>query len=191
MVEYYNIMLQREDEKKLVQRIIQKDEKALLFIYQKYQKSLQNFIYRKLKDYSIAEEISQDVFMDFIEALRDFHFQSSLKTFLYSIARNKTIDYIRKKKLKKILVSALPTYFIEGLRTVFIDDELEKKELSAKIKKTLETLPNDYRIVLRLKYIDGERVNNIAEKLSIGFKATESLLFRARKAFIKIFQTLS
>jgi len=190
MVEYYITMLKQEDEKTLVRRIIQRDEKALLFIYQKYQKSLQNFIYRKLKDYSIAEEISQDVFMDFIEALRDFHFQSSLKTFLYSIARNKTIDYIRKKKLKKILFSALPTYFIEGLRTVFIDDELEKKELSAKIKKTLETLPNDYRIVLGLKYVDGERVNNIAEKLSIGFKATESLLFRARKAFIKIFNTL-
>lgn len=183
-------MLKSENEKELVQRIIQKDEKALLFLYQRYQKSIQNFIYRKIKDYSIAEEISQDVFLDFIEALRDFHFQSSLKTFLYSIARNKTIDYIRKKKLKKILFSALPPYFIEGLKAIFIDDEIEKKELSGKIKKTLEMLPNDYEFVLRLKYIDGERVNNIAEKLAIGFKATESLLFRARKAFIKIFQTL-
>ena len=183
-------MLQRVDEKKLVQRIIQRDEKALLFLYQKYQKSIQGFIYRKLKDFSIAEEISQDVFLDFIEALRDFHFQSSLKTFLYSIARNKTIDYIRKKKLKKILFSALPPYFIEGLKTIFIDDELEKKELSRKINKTLEMLPNDYQFILRLKYMDGERVNNISEKLAIGFKATESLLFRARKAFIKIFRTL-
>src|SRR3989344_648391 len=145
MVEYYNTMLKRVDEKELVQRIIQKDEKALLFLYQKYQKSIQHFIYRKLKDYNVAEEISQDVFLD----------------------------------------------FIEGLKTFLIDDELEKKELSTKIKKTLEMLPNDYRVILRLKYIDGERVNNIAEKLSIGFKATESLLFRARKAFIKIFQTLS
>ena len=184
-------MLKRVDEKELVQRIIQKDEKALLFLYQKYQKSIQHFIYRKLKDYNVAEEISQDVFLDFIEALRDFQYHSSLKTFLYSIARNKTIDYIRKKKLKKILFSALPSYFIEGLKTFLIDDELEKKELSTKIKKTLEMLPNDYRVIFRLKYIDGERVNNIAEKLSIGFKATESLLFRARKAFIKIFQTLS
>jgi len=51
-------------------------------------------------------------------------------------------------------------------------------------------LPNDYQFVLRLKYIEGERVNNIAKKLSLGFKATESLLFRARKAFIKVFETL-
>ena len=183
-------MIKRENEKILVQRIIHRDEKALLFLYQKYQKSIQHFIYRKLKDYYIVEEISQDVFLDFIEALRDFNFQCSLKTFLYSIARNKTIDYIRKKRLKKILFSALPPYFVEGLKTIFIDDEIEKKELSGKINKTLDMLPNDYRFVLRLKYLDGERVNNIADKLSIGFKATESLLFRARKAFIKIFRTL-
>ena len=85
-------------EKNLVQRIIQRDEKALLFLYRKYQKSIQNFIFKKLKDYQVAEEISQDVFLDFVEALRDFHFQCSIKTFLYSIAKNKTIDYIRKKK---------------------------------------------------------------------------------------------
>ena len=157
MLEYYTNMLNREEEKALVQRIIQKDEKALLLLYKKYQKSIHYYIYRKLKDYHVAEEITQDVFLDFIEALRDFHFQSSVKTFLFSIARNKTIDFIRKKKLKKILFSALPSYVVEGLKTIFIDEELEKKELSNKIKATLETLPNDYRIVLRLKYIDGRK----------------------------------
>ena len=190
MIEYYTNMLSREEEKKLVERIIHKDEKALLIIYRLYKKPIHNFIYRNLRDYQTAEEITQDVFLDFIEALRDFQFQSSVKTFLFSIARNKSIDFIRKKKLKKILFSALPPYIIESLKTIFIDEELEKKELSQKIKETLENLPNDYRIVLRLKYLEGERVNNIAKKLSLGFKATESLLFRARKAFIKVFQTL-
>ncbi len=179
-----------EDEKKLVQRIIQKDEKALLLVYKNYKKSILYFVYRKLNDYHQAEEITQDVFLDFIDALRDFHYQCSLKTFLFSIAKNKTIDFIRKKKLKKILFSALPPYVVEGLKTIFIDDEIEKKELSGKIKKTLGALPNDYSLILRLKYLDGEKVDIIAEKLSLGFKATESLLFRARKAFIRTFQTL-
>jgi len=183
-------MITKDEEKILVQRIILKDEKALLSIYRLFKKPIHNFIYRKIKDYHAAEEITQDVFIDFIEALRDFRFQSSLKTFLFSIAKNKTIDFIRKKKLKKILFSALPPYFIESLRTIFIEEELEKKELSKKIRQTLGELPNDYQFVLRLKYIEGERVNNIAKKLSLGFKATESLLFRARKAFIKVFETL-
>ena len=183
-------MLSREEEKKIVEKIIHKDEKALLSVYREYKKPLHNFIYQKLKDHFTAEEITQDVFLDFIEALRDFQFQCSIKTFLFSIAKNKSIDYIRKKKLKKILFSALPPYFIESLKAIFIDEELEKKELAKKISTALEKLPNDYKVVLRLKYIEGERVNSIARKLTLGFKATESLLFRARKAFIKVFETL-
>src|SRR3989338_1667049 len=159
-------MLSREEEKKIVEKIIHKDEKALLSIYRMYKQPLHNFIYRKLRDSLTAEEITQDVFLDFIEALRDFQFQCSIKTFLFSIAKNKSIDFIRKKKLKKILFSALPPYSIESLKAIFIDDELEKKELEKKISATLEKLPNDYALVLRLKYIDGEKVNNIAKKLT-------------------------
>ncbi|OGK16233.1 hypothetical protein A2774_04585 [Candidatus Roizmanbacteria bacterium RIFCSPHIGHO2_01_FULL_39_12c] len=184
-------MLEQDEEKKLVQKIINRDEKTLLLVYKKYQKSIIRFIYKKIRDYHKAEEISQDVFLDFIEALRDFNFQSSLKTFLYSIARYKTIDYIRKKKFKQVLFSALPSYFVESLKTIFIDEELEKKELAGKIKKSLAVLPKDYGFVLRLKYMEDEKVQNIAKKLSLGFKATESLLFRARQAFIKAFNNLS
>ncbi|MBI4008694.1 RNA polymerase sigma factor [Candidatus Roizmanbacteria bacterium] len=179
-----------EKERLVINNIIHRDEKSLLLVYKKYHKSIFNFVNRKLNDYHLAEEITQDVFLDFIEALRDFHFQCSIKTFLFSIAKNKAIDHIRKKKIKKILFSALPSYFVEGLKTIFIDDEIEKKELTKKIKKTFDLLPNDYQFVLRLKYIEGEKVNSISEKLSIGFKATESLLFRARKAFVKVFQSL-
>ncbi len=80
---------------------------------------------------------------------------------------------------------------MDGLKTILIDEEIEKKELAAKIKKVFKKLPNDYELVLRLKYIEGEKVKTIAEKLSLGFKATESLIFRARKAFIKVFQNTS
>ncbi len=177
-----------EEEKNLIERIIKKDEKALLLVYKKNKNLILNFVNRQLRDYQLAEEVTQDVFLDFIESLRDFNFQCSLKTFLFSIAKNKVIDVIRKKKIKKILFSALPPYFVEGLKTILIDDEIDRNELNGKIKKTLSELPNDYQLVLRLKYIEGEKVTNIAEKLSLGFKATESLIFRARKAFVKVFQ---
>ncbi len=177
-------------EKKLVQKIIQKDEKSLLLFYRDYKILLFNFVQRQLRDVHLAEEVTQDTFYDFIEALRDFQGHCSLKTYLFSIAKNKIADVMRKKKLKKILFSALPTYVIEGLKTVIIDEELNKHELAQKIKNVLDRLPNDYRMVLRLKYMEGEKVTNIAAKMSLGFKATESLIFRARKAFIKVFQEL-
>ena len=177
------------EEKELLEKIIKKDEKALFYVYKKYQPSIFNFVKMQINNYQLAEELTQDIFIDFIEALRDFRFQSSLKTFLFSIARHKIVDQIRKRKIKNILFSRLPSYIVEGLKVVFIDEEIDKKELREKILKILESLPNDYRVVLRLKYIEGIKVNEIAGKMKMNFKATESLLFRARKSFIKVYNS--
>lgn len=178
-----------QEEKKLLEKIIKKDEKALFYLYKKYQPSIFNYVKLQINDYQTAEELTQDIFIDFIEALRDFRFQSSLKTFLFSIARHKIVDQIRKRKLKNILFSHLPSYIAEGLKVIFIDEEIDKKELKEKIDRIINSLPNDYQLILRLKYIEGIKIKEISEKLKMNFKATESLLFRARKSFIKIFNS--
>lgn len=178
-------------DKDIIFGILKNDEKTLRFFYDLHQKSLYEFIHKQIKDTYTVEEITQDVFLDFIERLRFFRSDCSLKTFLFSIARHKTIDYIRKKKIKKILFSTIPSFILERLAPVFFDDEIEKGELIDKINRTFEAIPNDYRLILRLKYIEGEPVIKIAKQFSISFKATESMLFRARKAFVKAFQIIS
>lgn len=176
-----------KEDKELLERIIKKDERALLRLYKKYQPSVFRYVKSQISNYQTSEELTQDIFLDFIEALRDFRFQSSLKTFLFSIARHKVVDQIRKKKLKNILFSRLPSFIVESLKVVFIDEEIDKKELQEKISKIINSLPNDYQLILRLKYIEGVKIKEISEKLKMNFKATESLLFRARKSFIKLF----
>ena len=176
-----------QEEKILLEKIVNRDEKALFYVYKKYQPSIFNFVKSQISNYQTAEELTQDIFLDFIEALRDFRFQSSLKTFLFSIARHKIVDQIRKKKIRNILFSRLPSFIVESLKVVFIDEEIDKKELKEKIAKIINSLPNDYQLILRLKYIEGIKIKEISEKLKMNFKATESLLFRARKSFIKIF----
>jgi len=176
-----------QEEKILLEKIVNRDEKALFYVYKKYQPTIFNFVKSQISNYQTAEELTQDIFLDFIEALRDFRFQSSLKTFLFSIARHKIVDQIRKKKIRNILFSRLPSFIVESLKVVFIDEEIDKKELKEKIAKIINSLPNDYQLILRLKYIEGIKIKEISEKLKMNFKATESLLFRARKSFIKIF----
>ena len=138
----------------------------------------------------MAEELTQDSFLDFIEGLRNFRGESSLKTYLFSIARFKVIDHIKKKKIKKILFSALPKSVVENLASVFIDDQIEQKELAQRIERVISSLPNDYHLILRLKYMDGRRVQEIARRFALTFKATESLLYRARQAFIKTYSAV-
>lgn len=178
------------EEQKLVKLIIGKDEREFFNFYQKYKLSVYNFLYKQIGNRHKAEELTQDVFLDFIESLRNFRGESSLKTFLFSITRNKLIDFFRRKKIKQLFFSSLPYYLIEGLATTVLDEELENKELARKIKKVFQKLPNGYSLILRLKYIERDRVKAIAQRLSMSFKATESLLFRARRAFAKVFKNL-
>jgi len=183
------VMEINQEEKELLERIIKKDERALLRLYKKYQPSVLRYVRSQISNYQTAEELTQDIFINFIEALRDFRFQSSIKTFLFSIARHKVVDQIRKRKIKDVFFSKLPMFIVESLKIVFIDEEIDKKELKEKITKVLDDLPNDYRLILRLKYVEGIKMKEISSKLKMNFKATESLLFRARKSFIKVYNS--
>lgn len=176
-------------EKELVEKIINKEEKAFFYFYKKTQPLVINYVRKKISHPQTAEEITQDIFIAFLEGLRDFHFRCSLKTFLFTIARNKIVDYYRKNKIKKILFSHLPKFVVEEISAVFIEQDLERREIERKIKKIFSFLPKEYRRILRLKYIEEKKVKQIAKILQISFKATESLLFRARKAFIKLYQS--
>jgi RNA polymerase sigma-70 factor (ECF subfamily) len=178
------------DEKEWVKKIIANNEKYFFLFYKKYHHEVFFYIKKRISDITASEELTQDVFINFLEGLRDFHFQSSLKTFLMTIAKNKVIDYYRKKKIKSILFSKIPQFVIDSFSAFFLEEELEKKELQKKIEKIFKKLPNDYILVLRQKYLEGKKVAEIARFLKIGFKATESLLYRARQAFIKEYRLL-
>ncbi|MDP4011826.1 MAG: RNA polymerase sigma factor [Candidatus Roizmanbacteria bacterium] len=177
-----------EIDQEIVKRIINRDERALHMLYKKFRPQIFGYIYRRIPQKHIAEEITQDIFIHFLEGLRDFRFQCSIKTFLFAIARNKSIDYMRKKKIKQILFSRLPTFVVEGLTQFVMDDELERKELEQKLATTMQALPHDYRLILRLKYMEDKSVKEISKKLLKTFKSTESLLYRARKAFIDLYK---
>jgi RNA polymerase sigma-70 factor (ECF subfamily) len=172
------------DEKQLIDRLLARDEKALHEIFKLYELPLTRFIQRQISDPHEVEELVQEVFIDFIESLRSFRGDSKVKTFLFSIARHKIIDYIRKKKIKKIVFSKLPARVVEGLQTIIIDEDIDKKEIQEKIEHVFAKLPNDYKVILRLKYIENRKMKEIAETFSLSFKAAESLLYRARRAFV-------
>jgi len=178
-------------ERLLIEKLLQKNPQALHTLYKTYHAELSHFVANRLSEPHIAEELTQDILIQFLESIRDFRYQCSLKTFLFTIARNKVIDHIRKKKVKRIFFSHLPSFVVDGLATVVMDEDLERHELTQKLEKTFNDLPHDYQLVLRLKYIEDKSVKEIAEVLVRSFKSTESLLFRARKAFIEIYSNLA
>ena len=174
-------------EEELIKEILNDNKKAINKFYKTYQDRLLNFILRKVSNRKDAEEILQDTFLSALDSLPLFKGDSSLYTWLCSIARHETIDFLRRKKIKTIVFSRLP--FLKKIVSQALGPELtlQEKELKLKIWQTLKSLSEGYREILRLKYIDGLSMVEIANQLKVTVKAVESKLFRARMAFQKEF----
>ncbi len=177
------------DERKIVTEILQGNEASLRLFYRSFNKPLYSFIKKRIDNDSDVEEILQDTLVSTIEALRDFSYQSTLFTFICAIAKHKVVDFYRKKKIKSVIFSKIAD--IEPLISTLLgpEDKLDEALLRQKIRQTFAAITPQYQIILKLKYEQGYSVTEIAERLAITFKSAESLLFRARKAFARAYQT--
>lgn len=171
------------NEKELVTQILRGNERSLLYFFRHFQKPLASYIRQKIANEKDAEEILQDIFLATLEGLRDFSFRSSLFTFICSIANHKVVDFYRKKKIKSIVFSKFQDVEPLILAVLGPDDALDEELLRQKIRETFVRIAPKYSRVLKLKYIYGYSVEEIAAKLSVSFKSAESMLFRARRAF--------
>jgi len=175
----------------LLEKVRRGNERALLFIYKKYHLSLFQFINRQIRDVGVSEELVQDVFFGCIEGIRERREIQSFSAYIFTIARYKTIDFIRRKKIKKIFLSALPENIVNGTATLLFNEKVQKEEIRDIVERVFSYLPHEYALIIRLKYIDGFTVKKIASKLAVNFKAAESMLFRARREFSKRYSDLN
>ncbi|MBU3935385.1 RNA polymerase sigma factor [Patescibacteria group bacterium] len=153
--------------------------------YNKYHRRIRSFVAKKIDDEGVAEELTNDIMLAGINSRPNFSGKSSEFSWLCGIAKHKIIDYYRKKKLKTILFSVSPVF--EEIADQALNPERDslKNELKEEIKKTFKAVGEGYGKILRLKYVEGLAVGQIAKKLKMSVKATESRLFRARKGFSK------
>jgi len=179
----YNKNMKSISEKELINGLLKGNKKHLRIFYDRYSLKLKNYIAQKISQPDKVEEILQDSLLEGLEALRDFTGSSSLYTYLCAIAKYKTIDYYRKKKLKKILFSNIPG--VEHLFSIITtpEEELDKRITKKKVHEVLAELRPKYSQVLKLKYLKGFSVKQVAKKMNTSFKSAESLLFRARRDF--------
>jgi RNA polymerase sigma factor (sigma-70 family) len=174
------------NDRALVSGILQNDERFLRAFYKQYYLYLKKMVGKKIADEQDIEEIVQDTLLSSIESMRDFTFSSKLSTYVVSIAYRKTADFYRKQKMKRIVFSRIP--HIDALWALVSSanakSESDNAYLKERIAAAFVSLSPSYQTILKLKYIEGRSVLEIARMLSLTFKATESKLFRARRAFI-------
>ena len=137
-----------------------------------------------------AEDIAQEVFLEVFKSISKFKGNSKLSTWIYRIATNKCLEFIRKKNTKKrfafmqtIMGNEIPmdktSYFTDFNHPGIV---LENKEKSAIIFKAINTLPETQRVIFTLAKIDGKSYQEIVEITGKSLSSVESIMFRAKKA---------
>ncbi len=166
----------------------QKKEQRFTEIYQSYVDEVYQFIYARSGFVpTIAEDITQDIFLDILKGLDRFRGLCSERTWIYKVARNKLNDYYRRHYRFETCDIDEAGQFYDPAQD--IDSMMSQSFESRLVRECLNNLPSHYRLTLLMKYADEKSIKQIAEIGGKSVKATESVLQRAKAAFIKEYQT--
>lgn len=166
-----------------IENIIAGDPQAVVEFYKIYSPRILSYLQKRLPTNEDAQEVTNDVFLAAIDSLSMLEKNKNLQAWLYKIAHNKTVDYYRKRKIKSILLSQVPYLEIVAAEINQPEFQFEKNKVRDKIESAFKSLPDIYRKILKLRYEEQMPVKQIAQVFNLSFKATESLLFRARQGF--------
>lgn len=166
------------------QRFCEGDNSAFEEIVRSTSDSLLYFVLRFVKSIWVAEDIVSDTFANLIIKKKKFRGESSLKTYLFSVARNRAIDHIRKNSRE------VPTEFDEqtAVDLETLEARLIEGEMHAHLHAAINELSEDYRQALYLVYFEEMTAEEASRVLKKSRKQTENLIFRARRALKAILE---
>jgi len=156
------------------------DQSAFDQIMEEFRQGLIFFLRGYVHSYDTAEDLAEDTFVELLIHKGRFRGQSSLKTFLYSVARHKAIDYIRREQRR-------PTVALDELAEWSGDEDTPEEhylahERSQVIAGAIAKIPKEYQEVLRLLYVERLKYDEIAPIMHKNTKQIDNLAYRARNA---------
>ena len=179
------------EEAALVRRVQARDELAFREIVERYQAKVFSIIYGILRNRNDAEDIAQQVFAKVYFSIKNFDFRSSLLTWIYKITVNECYDYLRKKRVRKLVYesdfSADDSVRMEhseptSAQSTPIDKRLAQHDL---ILKLLSKISEEDRSLMLMKEVEGHSVEELAEMTGMNENTIKVKLFRARQKLMK------
>jgi len=179
------------DEAALVRRVQARDEMAFREIVERYQTKVFSIIYGILRNHNDAEDISQQVFAKVYFSIKNFDSRSSLLTWIYKITVNECYDYLRKKRVRKLVYesdfSADDAQRMEASEPAVdqaapVDKQLAQRDL---VVKLLSKVSQEDRNLILLKEVEGHSVEELAAMTGLNENTIKVKLFRARQKLVK------
>lgn len=181
-------MSEQELDWQIVQRVQQGDQAAFNVLVRKYQHRIANLISRYVSCQGDVPDVMQDAFIKAYRALPGFRGESAFYTWLYRIAVNSAKNYLtasgRKPPSADIDVDDADSY--DGSDALKVQESPEQLLLTEEIRlvvfNTIEQLPEDLRVAITLRELDGMSYEEIAEVMGCPIGTVRSRIFRAREA---------
>ena len=181
------------EENNLINRLRKGDNAAFKIIVNDFQQKVIATCYGYTGDYEAAVDLAQDVFVEIYKSISKFREEAKLSTWIYRIATNKSLNWVRDNKKHKA-VKSIERFFIgEKERNLEIEDKQSRDGYARlitsyegiKIQKAIDKLPDNQKIAFVLNKVDDLSYKQVAEIMDISLSAVESLIHRARKKLQK------
>lgn len=172
--------MEEKTDKELYKEFLLGNKESFEKIVIRHKDSIIYFIQRYVKSIDIAEDIAQDVFVYILINKKNYKFEYSLKTYLYTIAKSKALNYIKRERR----IVELDENQFEDLEE--LEEKVFKNERAENLKKAIQKLKTEYQNAIYLSDIEELSYKEIAHILKKTDSGVKVLIHRARKALEKI-----
>ena len=179
----------RNNDAELIQQTLTGDQRAFGTLVRRYQKPLHALVWRKIGDFHIAEEITQDIFLNVYKKLQTLKNPNRFAGWLYVIASRRCIAWLKKKRIPMKSLDAMPPEELEELAYAQYHAERQEEIVNDQhreiVKRLLQKLPESERTVVTLHYLGDMTCEDISKFLGVSPNTVKSRLHRARKRLKK------
>ncbi|RKU22703.1 hypothetical protein C6503_03870 [Candidatus Poribacteria bacterium] len=179
----------KNDDVALIRRVLAGDEAAFAELVNKYQKSVHTLAWRKIGDFHIAEDITQDTFLQVYQRLYTLKDPNQFSGWLYVITANLCATWLRKKRIQTQPLEDTETTMIQGdAYSEHVTEERSKTASESQrevVKQLLAQLKESERTVMTLHYLGEMTVSEISRFLGVSVNTIKTRLRRARNRLQK------
>ena len=179
----------QQSDAQLIQQVLQGNQEAFNPLVKKYQKGVHALAWRKIGDFHIAQEITQDAFLKAYRQLRALKDHNAFSGWLYVIVARECLDWLRKNRIPTESLDTADSNEVD--RVSYSQYVAEKQESEADetrrevVKELLKKLPESERTVMTLHYLGEMTIKAISEFLGVSQNTVKSRLSRARNRLRK------
>ena len=176
-----------DDESAIISAALDGNQKAYTQLVEAHRAAVYHIVNRIIHNDEATRDLVQETFMKAFASLGSYRSEFRFSTWLYKIAANSSIDYLRKKRIHALSLDA-PVETRDGQIEIEVPDDTHNPELQLlrkqqrfSIEEAINSLPPKYREVIVLRHKDDKPYEEIADLLGIPVGTVKARIFRARE----------